>query len=112
MFGGGGSTGVGITSGNKGLGDFGLGGGRASGGEARGWTLVGENGPELAYFGQQGHVLNAARTRDALATRREQSSAPTHVHFHGIRDSHDIRRSQSQISAHMANQIAMGNRNR
>lgn len=41
--------------------------GRASGGPASGLTLVGEQGPELAYFGGGGHVFNNSDTRRMLS---------------------------------------------
>lgn len=38
----------------------------ASGGPQRGWTMVGEQGPELANFGSGGSVMDNTRTRGAM----------------------------------------------
>jgi hypothetical protein len=44
---------------------------RAAGGLARGWAVVGEQGPELAYFGGRGAmIVPAAPTRQALSAMR------------------------------------------
>lgn len=40
----------------------------ASGGNARGWSLVGERGPELVNFDQPGRVYNAEQTAKALGS--------------------------------------------
>ena len=39
---------------------------RAAGGDAQGWTLVGEQGPELVNFPVAAHVTSAPRTSAAL----------------------------------------------
>lgn len=41
--------------------------GHAAGGTARGLVKVGENGPEMAYFGQSAHIYPAGQTRDMLS---------------------------------------------
>jgi hypothetical protein len=52
-----------------------LGGGKATGGPARGLTLVGEQGPELVNLGAMANVMTANMTRMALAGGR--AAAPS-----------------------------------
>ncbi len=40
----------------------------ASGGDASGWSLVGEQGPELAYFGNAAHIYTAGQTQQMLGS--------------------------------------------
>jgi hypothetical protein len=48
---------------------------RAKGGLARGWALVGEEGPELAYFGGRGaDIIPAPLTKQALSGMRGYAS--------------------------------------
>lgn len=66
--------------------------GRASGGPARGLTLVGENGPELAQFsGSGGYVYNNSQTREMLAGAATAQRV-THLHFHGPENLAEARR--------------------
>lgn len=64
LFGGALSGGGGASHAPSGLTSISLGGalggigGHAAGGHATGWSWVGEKGPELAYFGNGGHVLS------------------------------------------------------
>lgn len=55
-------------------------GGKAGGGQAQGWTLVGEDGPELAYFGAGGRVMNQRQM--AFAGVGQGGGSVTHVTNH------------------------------
>lgn len=50
---------------------------RASGGDAEGWTLVGENGPELARFPRGSHVYSNDQTRNMI--NNNQRTVNVHV---------------------------------
>lgn len=100
MGGGGGGGGLWGTIGSAIVGAFTGGGARAAGGLAEGWTLVGEHGPERVRLPRGSMVENTARTVAAARNGGQGApAAPVHVHYHGMTNAHEIRRSQTQQAA-------------
>ena len=50
--------------------------GFATGGTASGWALVGEQGPELAYFGDSAKIYTASQTHQMLMAPAETDGSP------------------------------------
>jgi hypothetical protein len=48
----------------------------AAGGTASGWAIVGEEGPELAYFGNAAHVYTAGQSAALVGSTRSAPSSP------------------------------------
>ncbi|MDT8900074.1 hypothetical protein [Anaeroselena agilis] len=49
----------------------------AAGGTASGWSIVGEEGPELAYFGNTAHIYTAGQSAALLGSTRSAPASPS-----------------------------------
>lgn len=75
----------------------------AGGGTAKGWSLVGEKGPELVNFSSPGRVYPADETQEMLSSRNQPVSVQVHVH--GVRDTNSFMQSKGQVAAATARAI-------
>lgn len=100
LLGGFGGGGGGRTGGNYGNGRNAF----ASGGLASGWSLVGEKGPELAYFGRPTQIYPADETERMLSGGRSQPIT-VNLNVTGVRDANSFMQSQGQIGAAAAKSI-------
>jgi len=58
--------------------------GHASGGTATGWAVVGERGPELAYFGSKGTILPTHTLREAARGGGQTTSANVNIYSNDV----------------------------
>ncbi|MBX9456121.1 MAG: hypothetical protein KL863_08920 [Rhizobium sp.] len=73
-----------------------------------GWSIVGEEGPELINVPRGSRILSADRTAKAMGS----GQAPTVIHFHiQTPDVEGFRRSENQIAARLNRVMARGARN-
>ena len=102
---------AGVSAGTGALGNFFGGAGttanphtRAGGGYARGWTMVGEQGRELAYFGREAKIHSNRRTEQMLAGRRGGAEIGLSVSVSGDLDSitQQIERKLSEAAPQIA----------
>jgi len=81
----------------------------ASGGyNSGGWTVVGEEGPELVNFSNPGRVYNASDTRNMM---NQRGSAPVINMNITTPDANSFRQSRTQIMAGLHAGLAQGRRN-
>ena len=92
--------------------------GFASGGDnPGGWSIVGENGPELAYFGDPAHIYTATDTSKILnsAVNSNQSgkaeAGHTIVFNVSTPNASSFRQSQGQMYADASRLLQLGRRN-
>jgi hypothetical protein len=79
---------------------------KARGGLARGWSIVGEEGPELVNFSNPARVYTAKETRAALS-RTQKTQSPIHITMNVTTpDAGSFRQSRGQLAAGMGRAIS------
>ena len=81
----------------------------ASGGIRDGWTIVGEEGPELVNFTNPGRVYTARDTQNMLNSTLAQRPVVVNMHI-TTPDANSFRQSQGQIMAGLNVALASGRR--
>lgn len=92
--------------------------GFASGGDnPGGWSIVGENGPELAYFGDPAHIYTASDTskilNSAIAANPSGKAEAGHTIVFNVStpNASSFRQSQGQMYADASRLLQLGRRN-
>ena len=92
--------------------------GFASGGDnPGGWSIVGENGPELAYFGDPAHIYTATDTskilNSAMTSNQSGKAEAEHTIVFNVStpNASSFRQSQGQMYAEASRLLQLGRRN-